>query len=153
MSGSAGKNIPAYVRFSCCKYNLKRRRRNLVKQIWSEPVQACGVFARAVDIVNNDPASAFKPVKSAAMGDAKLTVSIVPGLEAVGKSRSGRAIRAARCLGPVDPKKTSGAAHLVPAIDGDCVMNGGACESIIPRRGAVVEISSGVASQVDSLPP
>ena len=38
-------------------------------------------------------------------------------------------------------------------IDCHSVMNGGARESIIPRRGTVVEICSGVASEIDALPP
>ena len=94
-----------------------------------------------------------QPPNRAAMLHAKTLVAVVLTLKTIGASLTGRRIRPARRLRPVDPEKAASAAHLVVMIDRDSVMNGSSRESIIPRRRSVVEICSGVARQVNALPP
>src|ERR1700722_7054180 len=87
------------------------------------------------------------------MFHSEAAIAIVLALKLVEVIRSLDGERCAGCLRPVEPEETSGATHLVLSVHHYRVVNGGAGETVVPRRLAVIEIGTGVASDIEAVPP
>src|SRR3981081_2251312 len=116
-------------------------------------MQTYVMFAGAEDVIHNDPASAGEPAHHPPVFHTKASVAVVLTFKAVRMSAIRRRVGAALSLPPVNPEETPSPTHLVVAIDRHSVADRGARESIVPRRLSIVEISSGVPSQVEAAPP
>src|ERR1700683_2061485 len=115
-------------------------------------MQARIVNASSLNVIHDHPASASQPLNAAPVVHAKTFVTVMLAFKAVGARVMRRRMQTARGLRPVDPEEAAGPAHLVAMVDRYSVVYGSPGESIIPRRRAVVEICSGVASEVEALP-
>lgn len=155
------------MRLGLGKHNLKRRLANLVGQVGCEPVQAQIMLAQIVfaqtmlsqimlvcscQVIHDEP-TIGKTKNSAAMSYTEISVPVVLAFEAVRPSGTFACEHAAGRLGPIQPEKAPSAGHLILTINGNDVVNSAAGEGIVPRRGSVVEISSGIAGDVETSPP
>src|ERR1700734_4254707 len=112
ISRRTGKHTAAHTRLPQGEHNLKRRVRSLVLKVRHQPMQACLVNARSLDVIHDHPARASQPLNLAAMLHAKTFVTVMLAFKAVGVCATVGRIRSPRGLRPVDPEEAAGTAHL-----------------------------------------
>src|SRR5271156_3023331 len=111
------------------------------------------MLAASLDVIHDHPAMGSEPLHRPAVLYAKAFIAIVLTLKAVSAGAAGRRINSAFSLRPIEPEKATGSTHLVLIIDCHGVVDSSSREPIIPRWRSVVEICSGIARQVNTLPP